>query len=421
MSAGRVLRALLVLAALLQLWQAVRITRYDAAFRGGVRAYRDARPQQALASMQAARRIWPADPDTSIWVGDTAAYVYDSAARPWEVATGGRVLRQAWSGYAGAVLRAPADSWSWSGLCETALRWARLRDRAVGVDLQRFERQGSGVLDPARAAALAAGRLAVQLKPAGFQELDVLGEAYQAVGAHDRAMEVFVRSARMLPAPSYHTWGDGRVLLAEVYRALLTGLEAGIARAPSFAHSAMQLDIGLFARAQGDLDTAALMLAAAERSAQSEYDLFQARQYLGSVQEERGRYAEAAEVWKRALPMGHHVEMLHRRLGTAELLLGRYADACRSLRTALASAPEEGLRLNAATACVQAGEEEVAEEILRSGLTSPVEQQELALRLVEHLRAHGRRNAARNQVQMWAREHPQSEMIQAWVRESEGW
>ena len=84
----------------------------------------------------------------------------------------------------------------------------------------------------------------------------MLGAVHESQGNSSRAREFYVESARLLPAASYHTWGTSGPLSRPLYRAVLESLRDGVGRAPDFERSTLHLEIGKFARAQGDIDTA---------------------------------------------------------------------------------------------------------------------------------------------------------------------
>src|SRR5204862_6745042 len=129
------------------------------------------------------------------WLGDTAAYVFRHPPKegrsPEETE---RLARLAWKGYAGAVLRCPIDSWSWSGLGEIAQREARRDEIAQPIALSEIDRRGQGILNGRFAVALAAADIAVRLQPTGYPQLDALARIYEVTGDVDKARDTDVLS-----------------------------------------------------------------------------------------------------------------------------------------------------------------------------------------------------------------------------------
>ncbi len=410
-------RAALVLLVAIQAWVAYRATVADARFLAGVRAYRAGDFERASDRFDSALRVRDGDAWLWAWAGDSALSLHD-VRPPGDAAAARAVLDRAWRGYAGAVLRCPTDAWSWSGLAEVAVRRAKLRDRAEGVSLEVLTRRSQGVLDPDRAIARVAAEVAVVLKPGGFAELDVLASAYEAAGEVPRATEAVVRSARMMPAPSFHTWGRRGRLPRDLYEAILEGLRAGIERAPEFEHSLLHREAGRFAWEQGDPNSALRHLDASLAAARTDYERYEALQHKAQVLEGTGRLEEALGVLQEALRPGIGRAGLVRRLGDVQFRLGRYEGACRDLRESVRDSPGDvGLRIQSARACERAGNAEVAERLLREGFVLTTENPVLARELLSFFERAGRRHTAEQLVRSWIRDFPERSDFQRWAAE----
>lgn len=421
MSATALLRrAALVLLVAIQSWVAFRATVADARFLAGVRAYKAGEYEAASGHFESALEVREGDAWLWAWAGDSALSLYDARPRGDAAASRG-LLDRAWRGYAGAVLRCPADAWSWSGLAEVAVRRAKLRDLVEGVSLESLARRSQGILDPDRAIARSAAEFAVRLNPGGFAELDVLAAAYEVAGDVARASEAVVRSARMLPAPSFHTWGRRGRLPRSLYEAILEGLDVGIERAPEFERSLLHREAGRFAWEQGDPDSALRHFEASLTVATTDYARYEALQHKARVLEGTGRLEAALGVLREALRPGIGRPALVRRLGDIEFRLGRYEDACRDLREAVRDSPgDTGLRIEAARACEGAGNADLAERLLREGFVLPVENAPLARELLSFYARVGRRRTAEHLVRSWIRDFPERSEFQKWAAEIGG-
>jgi tetratricopeptide (TPR) repeat protein len=414
----RLLVVLALLALPLQGWRAVEMSRSSRSFLSGVAVHRAGDYAAALTCFERARTPRVADARAWAWSGDAAVLAYDTAAGAQvEGPTGEALLRRAWAGYGGAVLRCPADSWSWSGLAEVSLRRAE-RDSAEPIDLQVLARWRALHLDPQRAAALAAASLAVELKPAGFQELDALGQVHESLGNVERAHGAYVQSARIMPAPSFHVWGAGRKLAQPLYRAVMEGLEEGVAAAPRFSRSMLEWEIGNFAMDQDDPAEALVHFQAAGREAGAIHEIYHASSDGGRALERLGRHEEALSAYRKALEIHLVPEEDAMRVASLEVKMGRLKDACGDLLLAVRAAPhEEDRRMWAGTVCEQAGEDRVAERVLREGIISPLQSPRLARALLDVQKRTGRANVARGTLESWVRRHPESAELQRWLEE----
>lgn len=410
-----------VLAALVaQAWCAVRLWDYESELGSAIAYYDERHRRRALDHIATAQAAWDSDAEVWSWEGDIATNLYKHPSE------GGRsdgeaeaILRRAWRGYAGVVLRCPSDAWAWSGLGEVALERARRRDLKRTVDLAELDRRAQGILDAPHAIALAAARLALRIEPSGYQELDVLAKIYESTGELDRAQETYVQSARMMPAPSFHTWGTGNRMFRGLYDAILAGLKEGIEKAPQFDKAMLNLDVGRFARSQGDLDTALAYLAAARAAAKGDiFWTYHASSETAGVLEQLGRLPEAVEELKLAREKGYDRASVSQRLGLLESRLGRSEEACVDLRDALREIPRDvGLRIAAAQACEQAREYETTEQILKLGFASPTESLTLSRALLDFYRRLGRGRTAGNLARSWARDFPEQREFQQWAAE----
>jgi tetratricopeptide (TPR) repeat protein len=399
-------------------FEAVRISLYHRQFAAGVRAYASEDWRLAGERFDAARALRDADPLLWTWLGDASRPAFDAVrasgapdaeARSW--------LERAWIGYAGAVVRSPMDTWSWTGIAEVLLREAEWEDERRGVDLTAIGRRAEGILDSRRAAALAAALLAVKLRPSGYQELDALAATYEQVGLEDEARETLTASARMMPAPSFHGWGSGKRLTPEAYERVLAALSDGASRVPVYDRSLVNLEIGAFARRQQDLRAALAFLEAAGRSALTVYERYQADSEGARVLAELGRDREALTLLERAHTAGLDEGDILVRLGTIEERLGKYDEACRDLQLALQRVPGSALRLLAARACQSAADTAAAERILRDGFVLPTDDMVMARALVDFYRATGRARSADGLVATWSERFPGRKEFTAWLEE----
>lgn len=401
----RVLIAVAVAALGVDAWRA---TAYDARFRAARLAYEANRPSEALAGFIEARAIRDRDEAIWEWIGDTAGNLYRSPpSRGWDDRAAEELLRTAWAGYAGTVLRSPLNTWSWSGLAEIALDRAERRDKKEGVDLEVLDRRAAGRLDVWRGIALVAARTAVDLKPSGFQELDLLTRVYTSTGQLDAARETVVRSAALLPAPSFHTWGTGRAFVPPLYEAVVAAMRQSLERIPDHERSKFHHQIGRFAMEYGDYDAALVEMRAASVSAGNNNDKQIALRGIAQVLEAMGRLDESVVAWNALIDSGLAFPIDRRQRGIVLYRAGHKSEACRDLREAVRDAGEDdGLRVLGATACEEAGELETAERLLREGFSLPTDDPALARGLVDFYLRHDRRSTAEGLVRAWAREYP---------------
>lgn len=412
-------RALLIVAVLAQGVLSWRAAELDRLMRAGRRAYEAGRYEQALATFERARVLRGADPAGWAWQGDAADALSRATPAGGSDAERARALNEkAWAGYAGAVLRSPLDTWSWCGIAETALRRADILDREHGVDLTVLDRRSRGVLDPWRAIAFGAAKTAVTLKPSGFQELDVLSRVYRTTGQLDAALKTVVRSARMMPAPSFHDWGEAETFVAPIYRALLEAMLEGVSQAPAFERSALHREIGRFALRQDDPETALREFRAAIATSLDPDGLYHGRRGEAQVLERLGRIDEAVAVWDAVIASGVAAPSDRRQRGILLRRAGRNTEACRDLRDAVHAEPQDDpLRLFASSACEAADELEAAERLLRDGFVTPTEDPALARALVDFCMRVGKRSTAEGLLRSWARDYPDHEEFARWLGE----
>jgi tetratricopeptide (TPR) repeat protein len=295
------------------------------------------------------------------------------------------------------------------------MREVERRERA-GLDLDEITRRARGTIDARRAIALSAASLAVRLKPSGFQELDVLAQVYDAVGDVDTGQRLLMESARMMPAPSFHVWGQGERLRGPIYRGVLAALREGMARAPAFEQSLLHREIGLFAQAHGDDATALEELRLAEKTARYPHERHMAVSALARALESLGQGNEAVLAYRRALALGFARGSDAQLLGSLELRLGRAEEACKHLREALRHDPSrEGLREHAAMACEQAGETGLAESTLREGLSDPASAGRSATAILDLYWRTGRRSSAMQLAAEWQRNNPELTAVAGWI------
>lgn len=400
------LRSAIVLAVVAQTAVAFRTTAWSRSFRSGIDALRrgdGAAATEALLGIAASR---PADPQFGAWLGDAALAALDGTPKPTDEQRE-RWLDAAWTGYASSVLTCPADSWSWSGLAEVALRRAEAADLTSGLDISALGARASGTLDGWRAAALGAARLATEIKPSGFQELDVLAEVYRSMGDTDSGARAYETSARMMPAPSFHAWGSTPVSPSTLYPRIVAALSAGIAAAPGYEAALLHLEVGKFAELNGDTERALAEYRASRASArnldQRFYAAFETSRLLAAM----GRLDDALTQLDDARRTGvgaTAVRRLHAELRSRQ---GDFATACTEWLAVLREHPSDGgLRLLAAQACEASGEPELAERVLREGIGAPSESEATARALVELLVRHGRSSTAADLLRRWQRDDP---------------
>ena len=409
MTAGRwTLRVVLAAAVLAQGAAAWRTTAFEKHFRVAVRAYDAERFREALSEFVAARGLRDDDADIWEWTGDAAANLYRHPPRGgWDDHVADDLLTTAWGGYAGTVLRSPLNTWSWAGLAEVALDRAERRDLKEGVDFQEIDKRASGILDVWRGLALVSARTAVELKPSGFQELDVLTRVYTASGQLDAASESLMRSARIMPAPSLHTWGEGQRFVRPLYEAVLTAMRAGVERTPAFERSNLHLQIGRFAMSYEDYEPALTEMRAAVATVENENDRQYALRGVAQVLEAMGRLDEAIAAWTTLIDSGLSFPSDTRQRGVVLDRAGRKGEACRDLREALRSeASDRGLRAAAARACEEAGEIDTAERLLRDGFLLPTDDPVLARGLLAFYVRNDRVSTAEGLVRSWTRDYP---------------
>jgi len=413
------IRVAIVLVLAAQGWAALRGTRYFRAVDAGEGYFGGAAYEDAVEEFDRARSIWDADAEVWSWLGDSVTRLLRTPPPGgWPQEREAALLAMGWYAYAGAVLRCPADSWSWSGLAQVSLYGAQARDRERGIDLAELARRGEGILDSAHAVAVAAATLALRLQPSGYQELDVLARIYESTGEVEKASKAYVQSARIMPAPSFHSWGSGRRLVPTLYAAILEGANEGIARAPAFDKSMLHLELGMFARGQGDLETALEHLRAARGAAREPFWTYHALWQLSFVLEDLGRLPEAVDLLIQARGLGYDRAQVNRRLGSLEASSGGFANACRDLRDALREiAGDTGLRIETARACLAAGDFDTAEQVLREDLGVPIENLPLARALLDLYREVGRTHSADALVREWSAEYPDQPEFRAWLEE----
>jgi tetratricopeptide (TPR) repeat protein len=415
------IRLLVILAVLFQGWQAVRLTRFDRHRAAGIREFGETRWLEAAREFDEARDVSASDSQIWSWLGDAGMSFYEiHRDEPGGFREKEAALDMAWRGYAGAVLRCPVDAWSWSGLAEVATRQVRLRDVENGIDLSRVERRSQGIMDAPYAVAYAAAKTGIFLKPMGYEQLDSLAAIYESTGAVERAEEIYVESARMMPAPAFHYWAGNR-LVAPLYEAVLKGLEEGISRSPAFERSMLHREVGKFALAQGDADTAVEQLRAAAKLAAKGYERFYALFDLASALEAAGQLEAAIDSLRQARDEGFPRGAIGRRIGGIALRLERPAEACPELRESLREEPkDDGLRVQTALACEKAGEIDLAERALRENFVLPTDNLALARALVDFYRRIGRTSTADNLVRTWARDNPDNKVLERWAGEAAG-
>jgi tetratricopeptide (TPR) repeat protein len=417
-----VLRALLVAAVVAAGLAAVRATARDRQFLAGTKAHRAGHYLEALARFVKARDIEGRDGNVWAWIGDAAAGAYLNRPRgSWEPARADELLATAWAGYAGAVLRSPLDTWSWSGLAEIALMRAERKSAEEGVALDDVDRWSRGVLDPLRGEALVAAKIAVALKPSGFQELDVLTRVYASTAQLDAARDAAIRSAEIMPAPSFHAWGEGNRFIRPLYAALIPAMRTGLKRTPEFERSRLHLEIGRFAIDQGDLPVALAEMQDAVATATESYDLYQARRGESEVYEAMGKLQEAIVSLDAAFATGRGKAVDRYRRGVLFAREGRKKEACLELREAVRDLPgDQGLRSAAAGSCEESGETDAAERLLREGFAIPTDSPVLARALLDFYIRTDRSRYAASLARTWERDFPDQHEFAQWAMELGG-
>ena len=405
----RWLRVVLVVAFVAQGWYAIRDVRYDRAMHRGIEAYNGADVDAVRDGFRDARALADSDPYLWAWSGDAALYAFDYHSDGVEIdpALGRELLDEAWAAYAASVARSPAYAWSWTGLSGVATRRAKLESERGGLDLTRFSKLASGEWDPFRAIALVAGETARSLNPDGFLEMDVVAGVYASAGDRERAAELLVRSASIMPAPSFHPWGVGRRLDGGLYGAILDALQRGVATAPAFERSRLHVEVGRFARAQGDLGTALEEFEQAETAAgDGKFRLYQARWEQATVLQELGEFDRAIEATLGVIETGRAIEPSRRRLAGLYRMVERFEEACAEYRRGRPSGPEaDAWWIAGAISCRRAGKDDEAVRMLETALVDPTRQTDLARALVDLLVDAGRKRTAKMLLDRWAEDH----------------
>jgi len=412
-----VVRVVLLAVVAAQAWLAVRDTRYDLARMRGLHAYAQGDIDVVREGFRDALAVADGDPLTWAWAGDAALYVFDyhTDGAKIDPELGRELVAEAWTAYANAVARSPSYAWSWIGMSAAATRAARLDRQIEAFDLGRISRLQDGLWDPTLAVARSTGEIALALDPSNYNALDALADVYSEGGQPDRAADLLRTSATLLPSPSLHSWGGRRKIPRPLYASILDALAAGIERAPVFERSMLHVDVGRFARLQGDLATALSAFAEAERTAMDDYRRYQARWELSSTAQQLGDYDRAISAALGVLDTGFAIDATRRRLAGLYDLVGRHEEACAEFRTMrFAGDEEESLRIRGSLACERAGDLAAAVRILEQGLRVPDRQETMARALLDLLLRSGRRNTARTRVDEWVRDYPDCVAFQEW-------
>jgi len=419
------IRIVLVLLLAWQGWRAYWLERFDSYLESAKTVIDLSDPNEIMDAVDDVMRAIDLRDDAEAYValGDAALDVYRNDPKGgWPKEDADVLFRLAWQGYAGGVLRCPIDAWSWSGLAETAFRQARYLDRDKPLQLGEIEQRSAGILNGRFAVALAAAHLAVDLQPSGYQQLDVLARVYEGTGELDKARATYALSARMMPAPSFHTWGGGRRrLVQDLYATILENLEKGLALAPGFEKCMLHLDVGRFAREQGDYDTAFKNLQIAKATVTDSYWTYETSREMASLYEEKGKFAEAVAELDIVRDTGYGLAEANRRSASLLARLQRNDEACVRYREALRDIEDDaGLRAEAARACEAAGDVASAETFLKEGVGDPTAQIDLARALLEFYRRHGKDRSADTLIEDWARDYPANATLQKWKAELVG-
>jgi len=412
-------RIALVLALVLQAASTVRMTIFDVRYHGARIAYNADRYQDALAGFVSARDVRSVDPVVWSYIGDAADAVYnDSPPTGWTKARAEELTNLEWAGYAGAVVRSPFDTTSWGGLAETALRQATRHDEEHGVDLAVLDRRSRGIVDPWRGMALVAAKIAMQLKPSGYREQDVLTRAYTSAGQLDDARASMLRSARMMPAPSFHTWGSGEQVVKSLYDAIIVSMREGVRLSPGFERHQLQRDIARFAFIQGDYETALAEFEAAIHSAPDIESAYLPLRGKAEVLEAMSRWEAAVAAWDAVVDTGFSAPIDRRLRGLCLHRAHRDKEACRDLRESVREEPENrDLRILGSSVCEQAGDDMAAERLLREGFVLPVDDLVIARSLLDLCLRSGKRSTVEGLLATWVRDYPQNAEIQRWAVE----
>jgi tetratricopeptide (TPR) repeat protein len=411
----RLVLAVLIVLALAQGYGAVQWSRHEYWYASARQASEAGEAAKALDLMERAVSVRPGAEASRVWVGDLAQELLDNVEDGATPERRRAILDRGWGGYAAAIALSPLDAASWSGLAEIAVRRSQLADAVAGVPLDVVAERGHGVVDPWRAAALGAAELAVSISPAGYQQLDTLAGVYESAGQVERAADTYVRSARLMAAPLFHSWGTGRVFAKPIYARLIAGLEEGVAGAPEFDRSLLHVEIARFAREQGDIPTCVAHARLAEKAARNPFQRHRAAVEL-AFGLERDDPDGALEAWHRSEQPGMDAALVASSEAALELRRGDARDACAHYRAALRE--ESGaltVRLAASAACEKAGDVDSAEQLLSSGFVDPVEAMPVAEALVDFLERTGRLLTARTLVNQWLRDHPDRPEFRNWA------
>jgi tetratricopeptide (TPR) repeat protein len=412
-------RIVLIALLLIQVASTVRMTIFgDRYHRARIAYFAESYPD-ALSGFIRAREIRPSDPIVWGYVGDAADAVYnDPPASGWSEARADKLTGEEWAGYAGAAVRAPFETTAWSGLADTALRRAAQQDAKHGVDFAVIDRRSRGIVDPWRGIALVAAKVATQLKPSGFRELDVLARAYTSAGQLDDARAAMLRSARMMPAPSFHSWGSGEVVVKSLYDAIIVAMRDGVRSAPSFERHQLNRDIARFAFTQGDLETALAEFEAAIQGAPETLQAYLPLRGKAEVLEAMGRWDAAVAAWDAVIETGVAAPIDRRQRGLALHRARRDKEACRDLRESVRDEPaNRDLRILASGVCEQAGDSMAAERLLREGFVLPVDDPVVARSLLDLCVRTGKVSTVQGLLETWSRDYPDNPEIRRWAAE----
>lgn len=412
-----IVRTVLVIALMVQGWQAWTLTAYDRAFRQGVRAYNRGEVDEVRDRFREAMAIRDDDPLLWAWLGDASLFVYDwQGTDRIDPVMGKELLDEAWAAYAGSVARCPSYAWSWGGLAGCADRRAALRAESEGIDLASMVKVAEGIWDPTRAIAVSAASIALELKPSGFNELDLLADIHLSAGNVERAKECFVRSARIMPAPSFHTWGTHRTFYGPLYEEIMQAIEEGLSIAPSFEWCTLHLEVGRFAFLYSKFDEALKHFEIALEHARDDYWRHRVLWEQSRVYQEIGDYENAIRAIRGSIETGYVSQATYRRLAALWRLMGDDEEVCAALQRAIQEGNvEAGLRIQAATACDEAGDYLSAQRVLEDGLVVPTDNLELARALLSLYVRNGRLHTARNTLDLWRRDHPDQEEFHRWA------
>jgi tetratricopeptide (TPR) repeat protein len=180
----------------------------------------------------------------------------------------------------------------------------------------------------------------------------------------------------------------------------------------------LHLEIARLGRTQGDLDTALEHIAVAEEKARYPNEVYNVLWEKTKILEQLGRLDDAIEALQRAQQNIKDPATISRKLGSLELRLGRFKEACVDLRQGLRRDPgNNSLRIRVARACEDAGEPGLAEQILQDGFVVPTSSPKLARALIDLKRRQGHNHFADLLVRRWADAYPDHEEFQEWANE----